>query len=148
MKIKKPEDEKYFKDVVLNNILEEISTETGVPKPTQLKQKKSHKKKLFFKIIFFIAIAVCSIFVMILFNLITEATKKANPVQATAISNKVEKENWKMPEDRIDVKKTSSYPEITPKTMQKKDIKIRSAKQKQKTQRELAKEALRLQMLQ
>ena len=55
MKIQKPEDEKYFKDIVLNNILEEISQEDEncIPDLFPCTREKKSKTKLFLHIVFF-----------------------------------------------------------------------------------------------
>jgi len=53
--IKKPEDEKYFKDITLNHILEEISQEDEKPIPDLFpcRREKKPKTKLFLSIVFF-----------------------------------------------------------------------------------------------
>ncbi len=158
MKIKKPEDEKYFKDIVLNDILEEISNETGAPKPAELKKKTTHKKKYFSKGIFFIIIAILFFFfVMALLNLVTDAMTETKPISTIPIHAIDETEDWKMDED-IGVSKKTTLPNeikikpIVQKQVQTKTIEIKAVKPKpipkQKTERELAKEALRQQMLQ
>ena len=55
MNIKKPEDEKYFKDITLNHILEEISQEEKKPIPDLFpcRREKRPKTKLFLSIVFF-----------------------------------------------------------------------------------------------
>lgn len=46
MKIRKPDDEKFFKDIVLNDILEEISNEDGVtPNDTSKALKRAPLKR-------------------------------------------------------------------------------------------------------
>jgi len=157
VKIKKPEDEKYFKDIVLNDILEEISTETGAPKPSQLKQRKKHNNKLFSKILFYIIIGIVFFFfVMALSKLVTDATIEVEPAPNTESNTTVDTEDWKMPKDRVDAKKTSipNVIELTPLhkvKVQKETVDVEVVEQKpmikQKTQRELAKEALKQQML-
>ncbi len=157
MKIKKPEDEKYFKDIVLNDILEEISNETGAPKPAELKKKTASKKKFFSKGLFFIIIAILFFFfVMALLNLVTDATTETKPISTIPIHAIDETEDWKMDED-IGVSKKTTLPKeikikpIVQKQVQTKTIEIKAVKPepipKQKTERELAKEALRQQML-
>ena len=158
MKIKKPEDEKYFKDIVLNDILEEISNETGAPKPAELKKKTTHKKKYFSKGIFFIIIAILFFFfVMTLLNLVTDATTEAKPISTIPTHTIAETEDWKMDED-IGASQKTTLPKvikakpIVQKKVQTKTIEMKAVKPKpipkQKTERELAKEALRQQMLQ
>ncbi|MBA1421116.1 MAG: hypothetical protein FAF03_09775 [Epsilonproteobacteria bacterium] len=141
----------------LNDILEEISTETGAPKPSQLKQKNLRKINYFLKPCFFIIAIVFSLFIVVLSNLVTDATKEVKSTPKIVTSSPENTEDWKMPEDRIESKKTSvpHVIELTPvhkKMVQKKPIKVESVKPKpkikKKTERELAKEALRLQMLQ
>ena len=161
MKIKKPEDEKYFKDIVLNDILEEISSETGaqISTTSQRKKRDSSKKKLFNRTtLFTILAASLFLFMLMLYTLVTDATKEVKPIPQTPIvlTPKTDKQEWKMEEDRLGYKKPISIKvvkeEITPKkNVPMKVIAVKQKKSKvipiQKTERELAKEALRQQML-
>ena len=142
MKIKKPEDEKYFKDIVLKDILDEISDETGAPKVSESTKRKPRKSKLFSKILFFIIIAVLFVFfVLALFNLVTDATTEPKPIAKHDTNVTIETEDWKMDEDSGISKKT-----IKIKVPETKITKAKPLPRK-KTERELAKEALRQQML-
>ena len=157
MKIKKPEDEKYFKDVVLNDILEEISNETGAPLIHKSKKRKSHKNKFFSKTLFFIIIAVLFfLFVMVLFSLVTDATTEVKPITKVPKTVLPDTPEWKMNEDigiarQNTVKKVVKEKPVVHKKVQNETIEIKAVKAKpvprQKTERELAKEALRQQML-
>jgi len=156
MKIKKPEDEKYFKDIVLHDILEEISEETGAPKPSELKYKTTEKKQLFSKTILFIIITILFlIFIIALFRLVGDATQKTKPISPVTVHTVSETEDWKMPEDIVRAKNTTSHKIVKEKPMVSKKIHTKTIKVKpikpktrQKTERELAKEALRRQLLQ
>ena len=158
MKIKKPEDEKYFKDIVLNDILEEISNETGAPKPAELKKKTTQKKKFISKGLFFIITAVLFFFfVMILWSLVTDATKETKSTATIPTRTIAETEDWKMSKDIGLSKKTTQLKKIHKKPIVQKNVQTKTReintvkpkpKPKQKTERELAKEALRQQMLQ
>lgn len=157
MKIRKPEDEKYFKDIVLKDILNEISEETGAPKVSGSIKRKPHKSKVFSKVLFFIIIAVLFLFfVLALFNLVTDATTKPKPITKLDTNTSLETDDWKMNEDRNVSKKTVAVKvlkakPVVQKKVQSKTIEIKAVKPKplpkKKTERELAKEALRQQML-
>ena len=157
MKIRKPEDEKYFKDIVLNNILDEISNETGAPKVSESTKREPRKSKLFSKALFSLIIAVLSFFfVLALFNLVTDATTEPKPIAKLDTNTTVETEDWKMDKDMVESKKTTAVTvlkvkPIVQKKVQSKTIEIKAVKPKplpkKKTERELAKEALRQQML-
>ncbi len=56
MKIQKPEDEKYFKDITLNHILDEISKEDRncIPDLLPYAEKKESKTKFYLYILFFV----------------------------------------------------------------------------------------------
>ena len=163
MKIKKPEDEKYFKDIVLKDILDEISNEDEikVSKTVKRKKKKDSRKKLSAKTLIFLAIFILFLlFIIILFRLFSDATSEVTPMPTTKVvsvtTQKVDAQEWKMKEDRADYMKTTS-PKMkkvkhTPKKeILNKPIKIKTVKSKpivkKRTERELAKEALRQQML-
>lgn len=157
MKIKKPEDEKYFKDIVLNEILDEISSETGAPKVTEVKKRKKHKNRFFSKTLFVTIIAILFFFFVIaLFNVVDDATSEAKLLSKPATNSPLDTEDWKMAEDQTMPQKTAVPKAIKEKSIiqkkpQSKIIEINSVKPKpdakKKTERELAKEALRLQML-
>ncbi len=74
MKLKKPEDEKYFKDVVLNSILQEISQEQGIATPTK---RTTNKQKIAWgKLFFYLALGVVVMAVGFVFYLVSVATQK------------------------------------------------------------------------
>jgi hypothetical protein len=148
VKIKKPEDEKYFKDIVLKDILDEISDETGAPKVSESTKRKPRKSKLFSKTLIFIITAILFVFfVLVLFNLVTDATIEPKAIAKLDTNVTIETEDWKMDEDRVASKKTTVAKAIKIKPA----IQIKAVKPKplprKKTERELAKEALRQQML-
>ena len=165
MKIKKPEDEKYFKDIVLNDILEEISNEVGegIDNSPQVKKRKTSQKKPSTKKLLYLALGIILIlFIIILFRLVTDATTEVKPItiQPTPkiTAPQTNTQTWKMPEDRKNDKKTTSSKTLKEKKIPKKPVtnnivKIKPKKRKilplpkQKSERELAKEALRKQML-
>ena len=161
MKIKKPEDEKYFKDIVLNDILEEISNEgEGTVNPTvQIKKRKRSQKIISLKTLLFIAgVTLLVLFIIILFRLVSDATTEEKPIPQTPKNTIVtpETQDWKMKEDRVGYKKTMLPKMIITKQISKKEepnktIEIKAVKSKplpqKKTERELAKEILRQQML-
>ena len=144
MKIRKPEDERFFKDIVLNDILEEISSENGtILKSThQPKKQKSSIKKIFF---IFLSIII---FIAILFKLLTYTDNKVEVTPKVAIPNTQE---WKMEKDRVGYKKISLPKVIKEEYPLKKTSSNKISKIKiipiQKTERELAKEVLRQQLL-
>jgi len=154
VKLKKPEDEKYFKDIVLNDILEEISNEVGEPVPQHSHVKKK-SSTIIKKILSFFFIILLIAFIFTLFKLITDANSIESPSPSTKL---VDKEDWKMESDRTTVKqhtqtntlKKSSLPNIpiAPKTIEMQIPKQSHPTQtKVKTERERAKEALKQQML-
>jgi len=154
VKIKKPEDEKYFKDVVLKDILTEISHETGakINHNSSAKKRKKTKQKISSKILFFMASVILLVsFTLILFKYVGEATVEAQPVpkMPTVTITESKEESWKMPEDREAHKKPAPKKKVvhTPiKPIEIKAIKSKP-KPKQMSERERAKEALRQQML-
>lgn len=151
MKIKKPEDEKYFKDIVLKDILNEISNETGAPKISESTQKKYRNNTRFFKILFFIFFALLFFFfVLILFHLISNASTKPKTITKLHSSTTIETENWKMEKDRVISKKTTRLKTIKVKPVIQNKMQHKTEKSKplpkKKTERELAKEALLRQM--
>jgi hypothetical protein len=161
VKIKKPEDEKYFKDIVLNDILEEISNEGEgtVTHTSHIKKRKTSQKKRSTQTLLFMAIFILLIlFIITLFRLLTDAAAEVKPVFQTPKSTILhsDTQEWKMEEDRVGSTKSTapkviktkhiSKKEVTPKTIEIKAVKSKPLP-KQKTQRELAKEALRQQML-
>ena len=151
MKIRKPDDEKFFKDIVLNDILDEISNENqDVSENTPpLRRKKHSKKNLSGKKIFFVGLIISLILlVLVLFNLVTDATNVVtHPFEKIATDT----QEWKMDKDRSDyngtlAKKVVKEKKVLPKKVELKPLKIKPIPI-QKTERELAKEALRKQML-
>jgi len=160
VKIKKPEDEKYFKDIVLKDILEEISNEDQVQIESNAKlHKRKSSQKLIAKTIFYIIIAaILVVFSVLLFSLITDATNEVEPSPTVVeeIIPKTDTQEWKMKEDRAGYINTNPPKMQKVKQIQKKEvinspIEIKAIKvkpiTKQKTEHELAKEALRQQML-
>ena len=155
MKIKKLEDEKYFKDIVLNNILDEISNETGAPRVSKIKKRKLSKNRFFTGVLFVIAILFFLFIFAVLFHLKTNTITKAEIISKPDINTTVDTEDWKMEEDRASYKKITRHKE--PHDTKKKRKKTLSVKKvvpkkskfvpRKKTERELAKEALRRQML-
>jgi len=149
VKIRKPDDEKFFKDVVLNDILDEISNEDGA---TPSDTPRPQKKKTFGKTILFVLIGLTLfLFVVILFRFVTEATTMEKPIPQKIVTEKNATQEWKMEEDRADYKKP-----VPSKVVEEKptiEIKIKNDPVKlkpipvQKSEREIAKEALRQQML-
>lgn len=152
MKIRKPDDEKFFKDIVLNDILEEISNEDGVtPNDTSKALKKSSPKKRHSgKKTLFIGVSILLLIgIVIIFKFVADATTVAEDTPAkTTVTNT---ENWKMEEDIAGYKKSVSTKVVEEKPVLAKGVKSTPVKIKpipiQKTERELAKEALRQQML-
>jgi len=162
VKIRKPDDEKFFKDVVLNDILDEISNEDGVAS-----NNKPHprKKNTFGKTLLYLVIGFTLVlFVVILFRFVGEATTAKTiekPIPQKIVPELNDTQEWKMEEDRSDYQKP-----VPPKVVQEKaiiekaiiekpvikmEIKKDPVKLKpvpiQKTEREIAKESLRQQML-
>ena len=137
MKIRKPEDEKYFKDIVLNNILDEISHEQ------RLSPKTSHQKKsIFLRLLWLIGFFGFLLFTWMLWQVLDDATQSKAPTPKTATYT----QEWHAP-----VKK----PKKDTIVIDEKSVKAVKVVQKvllpkpapQKSERELAKEALRQQML-
>ena len=154
MKIKKPEDEKYFKDVVLKDILTEISHETGakINHNSSTKKRKKTKQKISSTLLFFIASAILLVlFSLILFKYVGEATveEKLVPQTLTVTTPKSKEESWKMPEDREAYKKPVAKKKVVHTPIKPIEIKAVKSKPKPKqmSERERAKEALRQQML-
>jgi len=161
VKIRKPDDEKYFKDIVLNDILEEISNEDNIQigTTTQKEKREPSKKKLFNRtILFTILTASLLLFMFMLSTLVTDATseEKSTPQIPTVITPQTDEQAWKMEKDRLGYKKSTSTKIVKKETKPKKSIatkviKVKPKKSKvipiQKTEHELAKEALRQQML-
>ena len=173
MKIKKPEDEKYFKDIVLNSILDEISSETHIANATQNNQKEpprttepTEKKSIFKKVFFALVSIIFLAFVLFLVNLIQEAINDNTPADLTIEKNTTStKEYTTIQEDRTKtyhqtqtVKHTIPNKPLTKKLPVKKEelsaqiIEFKvihpSSSAKPKNDRERAKEALKKQMLQ
>jgi len=160
VKIKKPEDEKYFKDIVLNDILDEISNEDKIQTDTttQKIKRKPSKKKLFNRTILFTLLAASLLlFMLMFFTLVPDATNEVKPIpkKSIVLPPETKEQEWKMEEDRVGYKKPISKivkKESKPKkNIPTKVIKVKPKKSKvmpiQKTERELAKEALRQQLL-
>jgi len=156
VKIKKPEDEKYFKDIVLKDILDEISTETGAPKVSESTKRKPRKSKLFSKTLFFLIILLLFFFfVLMLSHLVTDATTEPKAIAKLDTNTTVETEDWKMEKDRLTSKKTTLRKAIKVKPFVQKKVQSNTVEHKtvkpkplprKKTERELAKEALLRQM--
>jgi len=75
VKIRNPEDEKYFKDTTLNHILEEISQEDKncIPDLLPCRREKKQKTKLFLSIVFF---AILPIMLLVFFFTPLKTTNK------------------------------------------------------------------------
>jgi len=142
VKIKKLEDEKYFKDIVLNNILDEISNETGAPKVLKIKKRKLFQNRFFTGVLFIIAILFFLSVFAILFHSKTNVVIKPETISKPDINTTIDTEDWKMEEDRASYKKNKKQT----KPLMKKAI-PQKPKPRKKTERELAKEALKRQML-
>ena len=154
MRIKKPEDEKYFKDVVLKNILTEISHETGakINHNSSVEKQKKSKQKISSTLLFFIASAILLVlFTLILFKYVWEATVEEKPVlqTPTVTTTESKEESWKMPEDREAYKKPAPKKKVVHTPIKPIEIKAVKSKPKPKqmSEREHAKEALRQQLL-
>ena len=151
MKIRKPDDEKYFKDIVLNDILREISNETEEKSNHIYKQKNtsSIKKKFSAKQLFNIGIGIALLLLIIV--LFTPNTETKTVVQHTPKKPAIDKQEWKMEKDRKGYKEKLPVNVVKKKTIPKKEILLKPTKIEsipiQKTQRELAKEVLRQQLL-
>ena len=160
MKIRKPEDEKFFKDVVLKDILEEISNEDEIRETNtvKLKKRKSYYTLLTKTIFFIVITTILTLFSILLFSLVTDATQEEKPTSKglEVIMPKETTQEWKMEEDRAGYIKTIPHKTETAKHIPQKEtlsktIEIKAVKSKplpkKKTEHELAKEALRQQML-
>ena len=151
MKIKKPEDEKFFKDIVLNNILDEISSEKedilddGFPH--QIKQKSTNKISAN-KILIVLLSIILFVIAVLLFNLTTETKTEEKHTRKKPI---IDKQEWKMEKDRKVDKEKLSTKVVEEKMPPKEEVKTQLINIEpipiQKTERELAKEALRQQLL-
>ena len=151
MKIKKPEDEKFFKDIVLNNILNEISSEKedifDDSYSHQIKQKSTNKISDN-KILTVLLSIILFVIAVLLFTLPTETKTEGKHTRKNPI---IDKQEWKMEKDKkVDKEKLSTKvfeekmppkEEVKPQLINIEPIPI------QKTERELAKEALRQQLL-
>ena len=163
MKIKKPEDEKYFKDIVHKDILEEISNEdeVQVENTAKPKRKKSSQKLIAKTIFYLIIMAILIVFSILLFSFVTDATSEKKPADKVVktLTSEVDTQAWKMEEDRkgyirkppSKVKKTKDTHNLEILKVSNDTVKLKPVKSKsipkQKTEHELAKEALRQQML-
>jgi len=151
VKIRKPDDEKFFKDIVLNDILGEISSETKETPNHTYKHKNtaSVKKKFSAKQLFNIGIGIALLLLIIV--LFTPNTETKTVVQHTPKKPAVDKQEWKMEKDRKGYKEKSPVKVVKKKTIPKKEILLKPTKIEpipiQKTERELAKEVLRQQLL-
>jgi hypothetical protein len=156
VKIQKPEDEKYFKDIVLNDILEEISNETNDnTKHKTMSQKKyaSTKRPSSKKILSFIIVFLLLLFMGILF--ISETQTKID-IKSTIQKKPITTQKWKMEKDRTDNGEIATPKTITkplPLPLIKINTPIETKKEEKKpmvneiTERERAKKALKQQML-
>jgi len=150
VKIQKPEDEKYFKDIVLNDILEEISNETKVTSEYIPMSKNNASTKKFFsakKILSFILLLIVSfiIFFILSSSTVTIVTPKTQEMTTDT-------QEWKMEEDRTDYDHTRQHKEtVKQKTVPNVVIIKKVIEEKpmppKKTEREVAKEQLKQQML-
>lgn len=159
MKIRKPNDEKYFKDIVLNDILVEISNENVQDKKTTITSKKN---KPFLTRKTFYILSICLILIFTLFNFKPLKQLAPTKVDSKEMNNT---QSWKMEKDQNGshdneslniVKKITSERQTSPKeiyTETKNAQPVSTPKPISKPvlteemQRELAKEALRQQML-
>ena len=145
MRIKKPEDEKYFKDIVLKEILDEISTETGAPKVLESSKKEPQKNRLLSKTLFFsIIVLIFFFFVLTLSRFLTDVIRPSQTIASMDTNTTVETEDWKMKEDRIPVQKSRRIKTIKVKPIVPQHIKSQYIQKK--TDRIRAKEALLHQM--
>jgi len=151
VKIRKPDDEKFFKDIVLNDILREISNETKETPNHTYRQKNtsSVKKKFSAKQLFYAGIGIAlPLLIIILF---TPNTENKTIVQHTPKKPAIDKEEWKMEKDRRGHREKLPVKAAKKKTIPKKEILLKPTKIEpipiQKTERELAKEVLRQQLL-
>lgn len=155
MKIRKPDDEKFFKDIVLNDILVEISNENGdLPENASPAINKKYSNTT----IVIIFLVILTLVVSIVF---WYTPKKSTITKKQTTSKNIKTlQSWKMDEDITGYKKTNSKKIVVKKIISEKSIPQKVIKNKtipksallksipiQKTQRELAKEALRQQML-
>ena len=157
MKIRKPDDEKFFKDIVLKDILDEISNEDGTTlknKPQSLKKKAPKKKRSAKKIVFMSVGILLLLSIVIIFKFVADATTMVEETPQVITKNTMDindTQEWKMEEDRVGYKKPVPPKIIEEKPVIQMDIKSTPPKTKpisvQKTERELAKEALKQQML-
>jgi len=151
VKIQKPEDEKYFKDIVLNDILEEISNEhkDTSEHTLMLKEESPDKKKLSSKeVLSFIIITLLVLFIILVFK---PLSRTETPVTPKSKKITIDTQEWKMEEDRSNYKKvlpakkvviTPSIPKIK---VQQKAIEKKPISSK-KSEREIAKQLLKQQM--
>ena len=151
MKIRKPDDEKYFKDIVLNDILGEISNENEKTPDNSYQQKdtSSVKNKFSAKQLFNVGIGIALLlFIIILLNLSTETE---TVVQHTPKKPTIDKQEWKMEKDRKGHKEGLPIKIVDKKMSPKKEVKTQPIIIEpipiQKTERELAKEVLKQQLL-
>ena len=151
MKIRKPDDEKYFKDIVLNDILGEISNENEKTPDNSYQQKdtSSVKNKFSAKQLFNVGIGIALLlFIIILWNLSTETEPVA---QHTPEKPTIDKQEWKMEKDRNVYKEKLPMKVVKKKIIPKKEVVYTPVKLEpiliQKTERELAKEVLKQQLL-
>jgi len=135
MKIRKPEDEKYFKDIVLNNILDEISHEQG------LSPKTSHQKKsIFLRLFWLVGIFGFLLFLWMLWQVLADATQSKVPAATTYT------QEWHAPVVKAK-KETIVIDEKSVKALKVVQKVLPPKPTPQKSERALAKEALRQQML-
>ena len=104
MKIRKPDDEKFFKDIVLNDILGEISSETKDTSNHTYKQKNtlSVKKNFSTRQLFNIGISIALLLLIIV--LFTPNIETKTVVQQTPKKPAIDKQEWKMEKDRKEYK--------------------------------------------
>jgi cytoskeletal protein RodZ len=148
VKIRKPEDEKYFKDITLNSILQEISKENEVSqhRSAPKKTEKRSKTLLIFKMIFFgIFPILLLLFFFIPFKQTDTKIAKKTETYTTAPSDKksVSKTETK---DKVIKKIAIAKKPKTPKESNVVEIVSKKEAPKNKTAREKAKENLLKQM--
>jgi len=149
VKIRKPEDEKYFKDVVLKDIFEEISKENGI-KQERIPQKALQKKRRSQYLLFLFMVLLLILFTLITMPFLKGITTKDSKITITTYKKKI-KEEWKMPEDRDGYVPTieKKMKKITPKQIPARNhLESKKVKrERSKSEKELAIEKLRQQLL-
>jgi len=150
VKIQKPEDEKYFKDIVLNDILEEISNEhKNTSEHIPILKKESPKKKLSSKeVLSFIIITLLVLFIILVFK---PLSRTETPVTPKSKKVTIDTQEWKMEEDRSNYKKVLPVKKVViPLSIPKIKVQQKAIEKKpifsKKSEREIAKQILKQQM--